>query len=290
MSNRYYFAYGSNLNEKDLRGWCTDTNHSYPLLTSLGKAWLPDYQLLFNYYSSVRKGGALNIRPRTGYAVPGILFQLTAGGREILLLKERAPEFYQELKIIVLDANGVERRGITFTAAPHRHSKEHIPPSPFYRHTVEEGMRQHDLNPSIFHSACHGKEKKSCLPLFVYGTLMQGEFYHSVLQPWFSEAPRQGTARGHLYDLGKYPGMVHCSQHENSRVHGEIYPSSPHISKILKELDRIEGFAGHGKPGSLYSRVVQKITAGTETLPAWLYLLNKRVTAPLIHSGNWRRR
>ncbi len=290
MSNSTYFAYGSNLNASDLRRWCGDNAQPYPLLSFLAKAWLPDYQLLFNYYSSVRKGGALNIRPRTGYAVPGILFKVTEFGREILHLKERAPDFYQELEVIVLDENGQEHKGFTFTAAPHRHTRKHIPPDAHYRQTVQQGVLQHDLTPSIFHSACQGNEEEDFLPLFVYGTLMQGEDNHPLLQAWISGNPRKGTVQGELYNLGNFPGMVPCSGKSETKVHGELYFPEPNISTLLKELDRIEGFTGHGNPGSLYSRTIQEVKTDSETFVAWVYFLRKRVAAPLIDSGDWRKR
>lgn len=53
----YYFAYGSNMDEKDLRDWCEKKQRPFPEWQFLGVARLDNYRLAFNYYSKGRKSG-----------------------------------------------------------------------------------------------------------------------------------------------------------------------------------------------------------------------------------------
>ncbi|HNY66502.1 MAG TPA: hypothetical protein PKM41_13790 [Deltaproteobacteria bacterium] len=42
MGKQNYFAYGSNLNEDDLRAWCAKRGRQYPLGGKLAVGYLPD--------------------------------------------------------------------------------------------------------------------------------------------------------------------------------------------------------------------------------------------------------
>lgn len=69
---------------------------------------------------------------------------------------------------------------------------------------------------------------------FAYGTLMRGYGLHHVLARG-ADFLGVGTARGRLFDLGRYPGVVHG----NGRVTGEVYRL--HGPEVLPAMDRAEG-------------------------------------------------
>ena len=79
-----YFAYGSNLDWRDWSKFCARHNADPRCMKPIGPALLPDVELVFNYRSVLREGGALNIRPRKGQVVYGVLFDSeTVGERPI---------------------------------------------------------------------------------------------------------------------------------------------------------------------------------------------------------------
>jgi gamma-glutamylcyclotransferase (GGCT)/AIG2-like uncharacterized protein YtfP len=70
--------------------------------------------------------------------------------------------------------------------------------------------------------------------LFTYGTLMRGYGLHHVLGPR-AELVGLATARGRLFDLGRYPGAVEGQ----GRVRGEVYRLRD--PQVLAAVDRAEG-------------------------------------------------
>ena len=98
MSN-FYFAYGSNLNLKDLReyekrkGINGEKSFVDSINISNGVFFLPDYQLQFPIYSNGRKGGVLDVTQKVGHAVAGKLFEID--NWDLLDKKEGSPYFYK---------------------------------------------------------------------------------------------------------------------------------------------------------------------------------------------------
>lgn len=72
----YYFAYGSNMDENDLRNWCGKKGRSFPEWKMIGVACLENYKLSFNYYSTGRNGGAANLMEQPDGKVYGLLFEM----------------------------------------------------------------------------------------------------------------------------------------------------------------------------------------------------------------------
>ena len=115
--------------------------------------------------------------------------------------------------------------------------------------------------------------------LFIYGTLRKGESsqFSQVLQA--GSAPvGDGVARGILYSLGDYPGMVNG----DGEVRGEVVRvKNP---ALWDDLDEYEG--------QDYERVIRtiKLVDGGE-VQAWAYLYVGNVSGkPLIPGGDWRRK
>ncbi len=81
----------------------------------------------------------------------------------------------------------------------------------------------------------------SGIPVFVYGTLLEGRRNHFLLEG--SERIGEGELKGYvLYDLGSYPGAVRGG---DSGILGELYAVTP---DTLEQLDDLEG------EGTLYQR------------------------------------
>ena len=91
MSQKLYFAYGSNLNLTDLNDWLQRKGLPEELLKFHSHACLPDFELAFTYRSTSRSGGVLDIRKSIGSVVEGVLFEVRDGGWKALDSKEALP-------------------------------------------------------------------------------------------------------------------------------------------------------------------------------------------------------
>ena len=112
--------------------------------------------------------------------------------------------------------------------------------------------------------------------LFAYGTLMRGYGLHAVLARR-ATAVGEGTARGRLLDLGRYPGLVEGA----GRVRGEVYRLDD--AELLPVLDREEGY------NFVRRRAIVSL-AGGRRVRAWLYRYRgPRERSTPIHDGDYRR-
>ena len=112
--------------------------------------------------------------------------------------------------------------------------------------------------------------------LFAYGTLMRGYGLHAVLARR-ATAVGEGTARGRLLDLGRYPGLVEGA----GRVRGEVYRLDD--AELLPVLDREEGY------NFVRCRAIVTL-AGGRRVRAWLYRYRgPRERSTPIHDGDYRR-
>ena len=289
-----YFGYGSNLNEAELRTWCRRNRLVFPFRGRGVRAFLPDMELGFNYRSSSRGGGALNLVDRFGQAVPGVLFTVVPGGWQTLDRKEGASsrsQCYDRKKVVVLLEEGRQISAVTYIAGEGIASDSFVQPAPGYLGFVEEGLEAYGLDDSMLkHVAGNRAVPWTVAKLFAYGTLMQGEsLHHNVAYHGNLLSIRRACVRGRLVDMGKYPGML-PAQGGTESVVGELLEMRD-VSRTLKVVDEIEGFLGWGRSGSLYRRALvrARTDCATEEL-AWTYFLAKQVNGPLIESGDWRSR
>ena len=89
MNKRYYIAYGSNLNIRQMRMRC-------PSARIIGTAEIPDYELLFK---GSQTGAYLTIEPKDGAKVPVAVWSVTAEDEEALDRYEGFPAFYYKKEI-----------------------------------------------------------------------------------------------------------------------------------------------------------------------------------------------
>ncbi|MBF0236655.1 MAG: gamma-glutamylcyclotransferase [SAR324 cluster bacterium] len=124
---------------------------------------------------------------------------------------------------------------------------------------------------------------KNMMPVFVYGTLLQGLCRHSALESGEFLGPAMIDAT--MYDLGFFPGIKVTS----GMVIGELYHVS---SEVLGRLDDIEGFSPSDHSSSLYIRQeisVRKLCDGTR-VSGYVYVYNHSVgTHPVVVHGDYRR-
>ena len=95
MKNRYYLAYGSNLNIPQMEYRC-------PTAKVIGTAAIPNYQLLFK---GSKTGSYLTIEPKEGCSVPVAVWSVKEPDERRLDAYEGYPHFYykKELRLPVTD-------------------------------------------------------------------------------------------------------------------------------------------------------------------------------------------
>ena len=279
-----YFAYGSNLNAKDL---ARSTGRA-DFLTPVGPALLPDRALAFTYFSPSRGGGALDVVPRPGAVVVGMLFHVAPGGWAVLDRKEGHPHWLRRIRVVVLDEEGVEVEAETYEVVTSRR-EAFVAPRPDYLAVVRAGLRAHGLAAGLepLAAAARGEVASAVEALFVYGTLMQGECRHGALAPAGVRNIRPAIAPGRLLDCGAWPGMVRAVE-EAEQVRGEVVRVAD-LEMAVRCLDRVEGFRGFGRGGSLFVRRVVQVAEGRKAgALAWTYRLAAPAGELVIASGSWR--
>ena len=129
---RYYIAYGSNLNIRQMRYRC-------PGAKPIGISAIPDYELL---YKGSKTGAYLTIEPKNGGLVPIAVWEVTADDEKRLDIYEGYPTFYykKEVRLPVKLASGKLRKVTAFVYIMHEERSIAIPSMTYIR-TCEEGYR-----------------------------------------------------------------------------------------------------------------------------------------------------
>lgn len=135
MVRMYYFAYGSNLNQKQMLERCPDSKPRFI-------ATLPNYKLVFVGWSRQRRGGVASIKPFRGEKVLGAIYDISDRDLRQLDSKEGYPDNYNRLKVTVFKEKGEPVEAITYIKA--RQSEE-TPPSPEYLSIIQQGCRDWGL-------------------------------------------------------------------------------------------------------------------------------------------------
>lgn len=131
MEKRYYIAYGSNLNVRQMRTRC-------PNATILGTSVLDGWELMFR---GSRIGSYLTIEEREGGRVPVVVWEVTASDETALDRYEGYPVFYQkrEFKLRCKGIRTGKRRIVTAFAYVMSEGRQIGIPSAAYMHTCLEG-------------------------------------------------------------------------------------------------------------------------------------------------------
>jgi gamma-glutamylcyclotransferase len=127
----YYFAYGSNLNKKQMRERCPDSK-------SLFRATLPNYKLIFTGWSRQWRGGVASIKPFRGEKVMGAIYEVSDTDLRKLDKHEGYPIEYKRLPVRVFNEDGDAVEATTYIKA---RPAEETRPSPEYLAVLQQGYR-----------------------------------------------------------------------------------------------------------------------------------------------------
>jgi hypothetical protein len=149
----WYFAYGSNLNQRAVTEWCRHYAHRSPNLKGGRAAVLNNYRLCFPVFSEYFGGGIADIVYDPGKYVQGAIFNLTevdlatldakvnrkidAAGKELGIYKR------VEVKVSPL-GKGESINAITYQGLSA--DRLHIPPTQHYMDMVVEGAYSFGLS------------------------------------------------------------------------------------------------------------------------------------------------
>ena len=143
--SRYYLAYGSNLNVRQMRFRC-------PTALVVGKGVIKDYRLLFK---GSKTGSYLTIEKAKGYEVPVAVWKVDEACEESLDRYEGYPSFYYK-KEIEIDfksiKKGLPRHSKAFVYIMHVERELGIP-SRGYVEVCLEGYRTFGFNPILIEEA-----------------------------------------------------------------------------------------------------------------------------------------
>ena len=128
----YYFAYGSNLNRKQMLERCPD---SKPKLT----ATLPNYKLTFVGWNRQWRGGIASIKPFRGEKVLGAVYEVS---EQCLKRLDKYESSYNRLKVMVFDEDGKPFEVVTYIKSGRSEEEK---PSTEYLSVIQQGYRDWEL-------------------------------------------------------------------------------------------------------------------------------------------------
>lgn len=131
----YYFAYGSNLNRKQMLERCPDNKPMF-------MATLPNYRLVFAGWSRQWRGGVATIKPFRGSKVPGAIYEISERDLRRLDSHEGYPGSYNRLDVTVFDEDGNPIEAVTYIKAG---QLEEAQPSKEYLSIIQQGYRDWGL-------------------------------------------------------------------------------------------------------------------------------------------------
>lgn len=131
----YYFAYGSNLNKKQMLERCPE---SKPIFI----ATLPNYKLVFVGWSRQWRGGVASIKPFRGEKVLGAIYEVSDKDWKRLDSYEGSPGNYSRFNITVFDEDGEPIKAITYIKSG---QFEETPPSKEYLSIIQQGYRDWEM-------------------------------------------------------------------------------------------------------------------------------------------------
>ena len=135
MPDKYYFAYGSNINLNQMERRCPNATVVEPVV-------LPDHELLFRGNSS--GCGVATIRPKKGSQVHGLLWRITDRCERSLDIYEGFPHLYKKAPVTVKNSKG-ENISVTAYVMTNERNLAPVPPSIGYYDGIEEGFKQNGL-------------------------------------------------------------------------------------------------------------------------------------------------
>lgn len=124
----YYFAYASNLNKRQMRERCPD---SQPLFV----ATLPNFKLVFSGWSRQWMGAKATIKSSRGDRVRGALYEVSEA---CLRQLDKHEAGYTRQNITVYDEDNQAHQAVTYIKAG---QLDEAAPSPKYGEVIRQGYR-----------------------------------------------------------------------------------------------------------------------------------------------------
>jgi len=131
----YYFAYGSNLNKKQMLEHCPE---SKPMFI----ATLHNYKLVFTGWSRQWRGGVASIKPFRGERVIGAIYEVSDRDLRRLDSYEGYPSKYNRFNITVFDEDGEPIKAMTYIKSG---QLEETQPSKEYLSLIQQGYRDWEI-------------------------------------------------------------------------------------------------------------------------------------------------
>jgi hypothetical protein len=143
----WVFAYGSNMNLPDLRSWLGKYGYEPEGILEVVRAELPGYQLVWNYHSNSRRGGAANVKIAPNETLPGVALGVTADVLEALDQKEGNPKYYSRGtdRIRITLEGGRTVSAWLYVAVPERCSAVPVWPRKDYLQLLLDAAHEHGL-------------------------------------------------------------------------------------------------------------------------------------------------
>lgn len=126
-----YFAYGSNLNRRQMAERCPD---SVPKFV----ATLPNYKLVFTGWSRDWGGGVASIRRYRGGKVAGAVYEISDRDLRALDRYEGYPSVYNRVNVIVFTEDGEAVEAMAYVK---REQSEDTQPSRKYLAVIGQGYK-----------------------------------------------------------------------------------------------------------------------------------------------------
>ena len=124
----HYFAYGSNLNRKQMRERCPDGKPMF-------MATLHNYKLVFVGWSRAWRGGKASIKSFRGERVRGAIYEIT---EECLKQLDKFEAGYERLNITVFDEDSEPIQAVTYIKSGQLEDSQ---PSKEYLAVIQQGYR-----------------------------------------------------------------------------------------------------------------------------------------------------
>lgn len=128
----YFFAYGPELNRKQMQERCPDSKPKF-------SATLPNYKLVFVGWSRQWRGGVASIKPFRGQRVLGGIYEISEKDRQRLDSYEGYPRNANQLNVTVFREVGEPVQAITYIKVD---QSEETQPSREYLSLIEQGYRE----------------------------------------------------------------------------------------------------------------------------------------------------
>jgi len=154
MDRVLIFAYGSNMNPEDVSNWLKGSDYDPQrisklienLIKSAKVGVLEGYELVWNYYSSTRGGGAVNIQERVRKEVWGVTYEADEEWQGIFDKKEGYPNFYRRIKARVKLKNGELVECFAYKVRKEKESSSlDVWPTEEYRNIIIQGAKRWGL-------------------------------------------------------------------------------------------------------------------------------------------------